>query len=275
MKNTRIKFISIISIFLVILGGCGYKETKSNPYIVLIGEESSIIDKISNVDLLIIDADYFTSDEIETLKNNNVKEIYSYLNIGSIEDFRSYYDEYSAFTLGEYENWDEEKWIDVSNKEWQEFISKRVDELSQKGIDGFFIDNTDVFYVYPSDEIYQGIIDILSEVKKTNKGVIINGGDCFVKKYIETGNEIKLFDGVNQEGVYTQYDFSKQKCKLNDQENRDYYTDYLDMVLLNGYRVYVLEYATNSGIKDKAYSNSNSHNYICYVSNNIELRYCN
>ena len=94
--------------------------------------------------------------EIETLKNNNVKEIYSYLNIGSIEDFRSYYDEYSAFTLGEYENWDEEKWIDVSNKEWQEFISKRVDVLSQKGIDGFFIDNTDVFYVYPSDVIISG-----------------------------------------------------------------------------------------------------------------------
>lgn len=141
---------------------------------VLIGEDSSIVKKISNVDLLIIDADYFTADEIEALKENNVKEIYSYLNIGSIEEFRSYYEEYEDFTLGEYDNWDEERWMDVSSKEWQEFVLKKADELSKKGIDGFFVDNTDVFYVYPDDEIYKGILTILSEINKTDKGVIIN-----------------------------------------------------------------------------------------------------
>lgn len=62
---------------------------------------------------------------------------------------------------------------------------------------------------------------------------------------------------------------------LNDQETKDYYTAYLDALRLEGYQAYVLEYATDSRIKEDAYSYSNSHDYNCYVSNNIELRYNN
>ena len=46
-------------------------------------------------------------------------KVYTYLNVGSLEDFRDYYKEYEHLTIGAYENWDEEKWIDVSDKDWQ------------------------------------------------------------------------------------------------------------------------------------------------------------
>lgn len=238
-----------------------------------IGEDSNIINRIGNVDVLVIDAEYFSADEIKAIKENNVKEIYSYLNIGSVENFRSYYEEYESYTLGEYENWPEERWVDVSKPKWREFIAERVNELSLKGIDGFFIDNTDVFYLYPTDEIYEGIVDILSNIKETDKKVIINGGDCFVKTYIESANnETPIFDGVNQENVYTKYDFSNNGYIINDEEERQYYTEYLDMIMHNGYRAYALEYATDSKVADRAYEYSQSHNYICYVADNIELK---
>lgn len=53
---------------------------------------------------------------------------------------------------------------------------------------------------------------------------------------------------------------------LNDQETKDYYTAYLDALRLEGYQVYVLEYATDSRIKEDAYSYSNSHDYNLYIS---------
>ena len=80
-----------------------------------------------------------------------------------------------------------------------------------------------------------------------------------------------IFDGVNQECVYTTYDFTNNRFLKNSEENMYYFTEYLDMLVQNGYVVYVLEYATDSKIRSKSYFYSMEHNYICYVSDNIEL----
>ena len=36
-------------------------------------------------------------------------KVYTYLNVGSIENFRDYYKKYEYLTIGTYENWEEEK----------------------------------------------------------------------------------------------------------------------------------------------------------------------
>jgi len=270
--NKIIKRILVV-FALVSLGitGCS-KETLITDYVVAIGEDKDSINKIKNIDVLVIDAEYFDAEDIAELKSNNVREIYSYLNIGSIENFRDYYNEYEKYTLREYENWPDERWIDVSNENWQKFIELRIDELSKKGVDGFFVDNTDVYYLYPSDEIFKGIVSSLSKMKAADKKVIINGGDAFVKKYIESGNdEGALFDGVNQEDVYTKYDFSNEEYTINNEEEVSYFTEYLDILKEKGYEVYALEYATDPKIKKDAYNYSKKHNYTCYVSETIGL----
>ena len=75
-------------------------------------------------------------------------------------------------------------------------------------MDGFFVDNTDVYYNYPQESIYDGILTILDYMNHTGRKIMINGGDCFVKKYLTTEKNV-LIDGVNQENVFTAYDFSK------------------------------------------------------------------
>lgn len=270
--------ILFYAIFLM-LGGCKANGNNNDAinttgYMVLIGEDSAIVDKVRDVDILVIDASYFSKEEIDRLKSNNIDRIYSYLNIGSIENFRSYYADYEEYTIGDYENWPEEKWIDVSQPEWKEFVLKESIELSEKGIDGFFIDNVDVYYQYQNDNIYDGLIDILYDIKTLNKPIIINGGDTFIKKYLESGDERVLFDGVNQECVYTTYDFINGCYKKNSKKEKQYFTEYLDMLVENGYLVYVLEYAIDSNIADSAYFYAKKHNYICYVSDNIDLQIC-
>ena len=53
----------------------------------------------------------------------------TYLNIGSIENFREYYTTYAEVAIGEYEHWEEEEWVDAANPDWQKFIGQLSQEL--------------------------------------------------------------------------------------------------------------------------------------------------
>lgn len=275
MKKTKI-FLRKIYVLVLILSAALLSACSADPsdeaekYVVLIGEDSEIIEKLSDIDLLVIDAEYFSQNDIARLRENGIREIYSYINIGSIESFRSYDTDFEKYTLGAYENWPEEKWIDVSTPEWQACTASRVDALVQKGVDGFFVDNTDVYYNYPQESIYDGILTILDYMDHTGRKIMINGGDCFVKKYLTTEKNI-LIDGVNQENVFTVYDFSKDVYTKNDQSTREYYTEYLDLAMSHGCTAYTLEYATVPSIRRQAAAYAGKHGYICYVSDNIGL----
>ena len=275
MRKTKL-FIKIIYVLILILStallsACSASTSDSaEKYIVLIGEDPEITEKLSDIDLLVIDAEYFSQNDIARLRENGVREIYSYINIGSIESFRSYDTDFEKYTLGAYENWPEEKWIDVSVPEWQACTASRVDALIQKGVDGFFVDNTDVYYNYPQECIYDGILTILDYMDHTGRKIMINGGDCFVKKYLTTEKNV-LIDGVNQENVFTAYDFSKDVYTKNDQSTREYYTEYLDLAMSHGCAAYTLEYATDPAIRRQAAAYAGKHGYICYISDNIGL----
>ena len=275
MRKTKL-FIKIICVLILILStallsACSDDSSdEAEKYVVLIGEDSEITDKLSDIDLLVIDAEYFSQNDIARLRENGIREIFSYINIGSIESFRSYDTDFEKYTLGAYENWPEEKWIDVSAPEWQACTASRVDALVQKGVDGFFVDNTDVYYNYPQESIYDGILTILDYMDHTGGKILINGGDCFVKKYLTTEKNV-LIDGVNQENVFTAYDFSKDVYTKNDQNTREYYTEYLDLAMSHGCTAYTLEYATNPAIRRQAAAYAGKHGYICYISDNIGL----
>ena len=275
MKKTKL-FIRKIGVLVLILSttllsACSADSSdEAEKYVVLIGEDSEITEKLSDIDLLVIDAEYFSKNDIARLRENGIREIYSYINIGSIESFRSYDTDFEKYTLGAYENWPEEKWIDVSAPEWQACTASRVDALVQKGVDGFFVDNTDVYYNYPQESIYDGILTILDYMNHTGRKIMINGGDCFVKKYLTTEKNV-LIDGVNQENVFTTYNFSKDIYTKNDQSTREYYTEYLDLAMSHGCTAYTLEYATDPTIRRQAAAYAGKHGYICYISDNIGL----
>ncbi len=93
MRKTKL-FIKIICVLILILStallsACSASTSDSTEkYVVLIGEDSEITEKLSDIDLLVIDAEYFSQNDIARLRENGIHEIYSYINIGSIESFR-------------------------------------------------------------------------------------------------------------------------------------------------------------------------------------------
>lgn len=279
--KARIAGIGVVLLIILGLVGCGKsnatvlgadKENDFNKdYGVFISLDSSALKLLSDYETVVIDAQYFSKKDISYLKKKGCK-VYSYLNVGSIEMFRDYYDTYEKYNLGDYENWEEEKWMDVSKKQWQAFLSKQEKMLVNKGVDGFFVDNCDVYYVYHTDKMFRGLNKILKHMKTYGKDIIINGGDTYVMEYKKRyGNLSDIMTGVNQESVWTSIDFKTRRLCLQNKETREYYQSYIENCEEQGLEVYLVEYTTNRKLKKKIQQYCVQKNYHYYISNSIEL----
>lgn len=279
MSSVR-KVISLILIiaFILSLGyGLGSTENRSInsiKYGVFLGATHKKLVKLKDYDVLVLDGANLSKKQVKKIARNN-KEVYSYLNIGSIENFRKYYKEFEHITLGNYENWPEEKWIDVSNIKWQKFVvDKLARDLVDKGVDGFFIDNCDVYYHYEKDEIYNGLYLILNQLKtKYGLKIIVNGGDVFVSKVIESKQLNKSgITGINQESVFSKIDFENSTFLVRTKKERAYYLDYLERLKSKKLEIFILEYVQNNSKLVRQIKNyCDKKNFTYYVSKDVEL----
>ena len=279
LRRKKIKQTKVLALIFVIVLISGYfliKDSNTstfegNDYGVFLNADASSLKQLKNYDLIVIDAQYFTKSDIELLHQNGTK-VYTYLNIGSIENFREYYTTYEKLTIGRYEHWDEEKWVDVADPDWQKFMEQLSQELFEKGVDGFFIDNCDVYYYAPRESIFEGLTAILQNIMTFDKAVIINGGDTYVTEYRERYGAIDhIMTGVNQESVWSAIDFDKGTFYEQTKETRDYYCNYLEACQADGMDVYLLEYTTDKKLIQKIKKYCNKHDFHFYVSNSLEL----
>lgn len=279
LRRKKIKQTKVLALIFVIVLISGYfliKDSNTstfekNDYGVFLNADASSLEQLKKYDLIVIDAQYFNKSDIELLHQNGTR-VYTYLNIGSIENFREYYTTYEKLTIGRYEHWDEEKWVDVADPDWQKFMEQLSQELFEKGVDGFFIDNCDVYYYAPRESIFEGLTAILQNIMTFDKAVIINGGDTYVTEYRERYGAIDhIMTGVNQESVWSAIDFDKGTFYEQTKETRDYYCNYLEACQADGMDVYLLEYTTDKKLIQKIKKYCNEHDFHFYVSNSLEL----
>lgn len=256
---------------------CGVSDTIKEPnkdFGVFIGAGPEKIGEMKDYSTVVIDANFYTEKEIDKLQSGGTK-VYSYLNLGSIEDFRPYYEEFEPYTLDPYENWPEEHWIDVSAPEWQDYLVFTLAEnLLEKGIDGFFIDNVDVYYKYRTDEIFNGVANILKCIKSNynNVPIIINGGYEFVNTAIERDVPLlDMFNGINHESVYSRINFEDDTLETNTLESRNFYLDYFKKVHPYGIDIYIIEYTHSKDLMSQYIPYYDSHGYHYYTADSIQL----
>ena len=234
-------------------------------------DHSNGLNKLYKYKLVVIDLQEFTKSDIEKLHSKGIK-VYSYLNVGSVENYRSYYNRFKKYYLGTYENWEDEKWVDVSQKEYQDFLINELEpSLRKKGADGYFIDNCDVYANFKKDKIYKGLQTILKAIHSHNLPMLINGGDVFVTKTINDGSYGTLFDGVNQEEVFTVINFDNHTYHNQDNDDTNYYKNYLSKVKSKNLKVYLLEYGASKNKENeiKKYCEENNFSYYNAKSYNL------
>jgi len=255
MKNKKLIAAFSVAIVLVVAMVAAYfllnkqdDETKKYSVGLYLQAEGDDCNDISGYEVVIVDAAYFTKEQIQTLCENN-GDVYSYINIGSLEDFRTYYDDFFDITLSDYEGWEEERWIDVSVVEWQNFCIDLGKEYLDKGVDGLFIDNTDVYYMYETDEMYNGLISILSAFSKETN-LVINGGDVFINRLIDEGILTDYVYAINQESAFS---------------DEEYYLPYIEKVNEYGVKVFLTEYHINGKTEEKLDKYCDKHGFLYCV----------
>jgi len=238
-------------------------------YGVFLGVSNKMNERLQGYETLVIEPSAFDATDIAIFHKSGQK-VFGYLNVGALENYRSYYAEYERFALGVYEDWPDEKWMDVSKKEWQDFVVNTLAlGIKEKGFDGFFVDNTDVYYNYRREEIYEGLISILKKLKSTGLKIIINGGDTFVSKVLDEGENV--FDCVNQECVFTSIDFKANRYKKQKLEATEYFLEYLQKVRKHKKLVYLLEYGASKDLKDVIDSYCKNEGFVAFISKDKNL----
>lgn len=280
MRKSWFRIIALILAIIITVTICpdsakaaGKKISFKNEYGVFLSIGPDQMDRFKNYKILVIDVQNdFTKKDISKLKKQG-HIVYSYINVGAIENYRDYYTDFEDITLDVYENWPDEKWVDVSQKKWQEFIlNKLAKNIIDMGVDGFFVDNTDVYYNYNRDDIYDGLTRILKGLKKKGK-VIINGGDTYVSAYLKKNKNLKaILDGVNQESVFSRIiDYENDTFGESEKEDLEYFQEYLAKVKKNKKKVYLLEYTKDKKMKKKIKKYCKKKGYSYYISDSIDL----
>ena len=266
---------AIISMIIALLltfpaAGCSAEQQNTDYGVFLSVTED--IESLNGFKTVVVDAQYYSKAEIDDFRDAGHK-VYSYLNVGSIENFRDYYSEYSDLTLGEYENWDGEFWIDVSDSRWQAFlIGEMIPALLEKDIDGFFVDNCDVYYHYPTEQILDGLTAIMRTLVGTGKAVLINGGDTYLDAYCESGGQWNdVITGINQETVFSRILWDGDRFGIASQEDREYFQDYIEKYAAKGAEIYLLEYTRDKRLISEIQDYCHKNGFDYYISDSVEL----
>lgn len=277
MKNKKQIILVYFAFLLFFCTAMGAHATEAKTkkvkkeYGVFLGADPSQIKKMYGYQLVVIDAQYFSKKEIQALQKKGTK-VYTYLNVGSLENFRKYDKDYEHLAIGDYKNWEEEKWVDVSSPDWQKWIKKLSKSFYKKGVDGFFIDNCDVYDYAKTKKTFRGLTKILKDIKKLGKGVMINGGDVYVTTYMDTyGSAKDIMTAVNQETVWSSINFETGTFGKQPKEVRNYFIKYLKSCKKDGMDVYLLEYTEDHKLVKQIKRFCKEKKYHCYISDTIEL----
>ena len=263
------------------LVGCKSKEQPEpfhgNDYGAFLGRVDNDVTGFNQYKYVAVELDEFTHTNIERLTNKGTNFL-AYLNVGSLETYRDYYDDYESFTFKDYDNWPDERWMDVTNQGWQDLMVSLAQSFKNEGAFGVYMDNVDVYSVAKEENMnYQAfggaIKNIITRVSALGLNVLVNGG----AEYFDDMNDIddNVFDSVwayHQEEVFSLIeDYSENVFTTQSDEDKTYYQEIASIFKAKGKQVFLLEYTTDNSLKEtiKNYCDSNGYHY--YVSGTVDL----
>jgi cysteinyl-tRNA synthetase, unknown class len=192
-------------------------------------EQMGDLDRVARTFRIInIDADpdlaNFSVAEIQQLRAAGRNRVISYLDIGSCEEFRSYFRQVPAglvscqhnpaAQLGPYDGYPDEVWMNPANLEYQRLILEHVaPRLAAQGVDGFFLDNLEIIEHGSATDngpcdaaCSQGGLDLVRRLRERFPALLIVMQNATSARTLTgwTGSVRfpSLLDGISHEEVY-------------------------------------------------------------------------
>ena len=253
------------------------EEFHGNDYGAFLGRGDNEVSGFNQYKYVSVELDEFTHTNIERLSSHGTNFL-AYLNVGSLENYRDYYDEYESFTFKDYDNWPDERWMDVTNQDWQDLMVGLAQGFKNEGAFGVYMDNVDVYSIAKEDNMnYQAfgaaIKSIISRVNALGLKVLVNGG----AEYFDDMNDAQddVFDSVwayHQEEVFSLIDdYDENVFTTQEDEDKTYYQEIASMMKEKGNEVFFIEYTTDNSLKNTIKNYCDSHHYHYYISSTVDL----
>ena len=275
----------ILTFLLIPLLLCGCKKKQETvpefisyaDYGAFLGRNGNDISNFKGYKYISIELDEFTHTNIERI-NDRGQLIFAYLNVGSLENYRDYYEDYESYTFKDYDNWPDERWIDVRNSSWQDLMVELATRFKSEGAYGVYLDNVDVYSIAKEDgldysEFGSSIKSIISRINEAGVKVMVNGGAEYFDDMNDQGDNV--FDSVwayHQEEVFSLIkDYEHNTFGEQSKDDKEYYQEISAMMKEKGKEVFYLEYTTDDSLKEtiKNYCDPNQYHY--YISSTVEL----
>lgn len=195
---------------------------------------------------VVIEPEDYTLSEIVALKSTGCR-LLAYLNLGSVEDTRSYFKDLKPYLKDKLPDWPHEWYLDLTQKKVQDWIVAQGKVILARSVDGLWADNVDAYEEYPSSAAYRGITSILQALYPLGY-IMINGGIEYMTKAMRDG--IRVAHGVTQEEVFSRITNYSGKGEFGTQtsgQSREY-QKYIEEVLSNGMDACLLEYSEDEAV---------------------------
>ncbi|MEN3039263.1 MAG: endo alpha-1,4 polygalactosaminidase [Candidatus Kryptonium sp.] len=218
-------------------------------------------DETKDFELLILDPDHYTIDEVMELKRSGAILI-AYLNIAEFETYRNFSIP-DSLIIGRNPIWEDHFYVNISSEVWQNLIfNEIIPKIISKGFDGFFLDMIDIVQIFP--HFKNDVIKIVKLIRAQNEGKIIitNNGWALL-------DTLKNYaDGFLIEGLFTRYDFQKKKYFVRFEKE---YKEKVKVLKSTGKKIFTLDFLPEKDNRRKFVRNLSLHyGFTPYVST-IEL----
>lgn len=165
----------------------------------------NLSERYARFDLVVVDGENATGKKVAAIRRSSGGLVLAYLDVGTIEDYRGWYNAAKPYRLEYWGDWSE-WYANVNAAGFRSLILKRVaPAMLDKGFDGLFLDNTDMTETHPAQKPgMRALVTRLSRLARARGKLLMaqNGSDV---NWPLKG----FFDAINFEDVSFGYDFDR------------------------------------------------------------------
>ena len=209
-------------------------------------------DTLATFDLVILDPDNRSTQEIRRLKNAGAQPI-AYLNLGEAETYRYFWDQVEDdWLLGPNPNWPDHYYVDARADGWHRLLLDTViPNIMDTGFDGLFFDMVDTALPGLHPETRPGMIQLIQEIRRAypERLLLMNNGLFLID------DVAPFIDALVVENVFTRYDFDDDRyVRTATTERERLVTELHSARTEHGLRSFLLNYAEAGTSPDRTYA---------------------
>jgi len=161
--------------------------------------------RYAGFDLVVVDGESAGAREVAAIKRASGGLVLAYLDVGTIESYRGWYNAAKPYRLDYWDDWGE-WYANVNAAGFRSLMLERVaPAMLAKGFDGLFLDNTDMTETHAAQKPgMRALVTGLSRLVRARGKLLVAQNGADVNWPLK-----RFYDGINFEDVSFSYDFDR------------------------------------------------------------------